>query len=1498
MKKDDYWSYALEDCLDVVAKVPIIAAKIYRRTFHDGKLPEYDPKLDWAANFAQMLGINQSEDFKEAMRLYLMLHADHEGGNVSAHATHLVGSALSDPYYAWAAGLCGLAGPLHGLANQECLSWLLDVQKQLGGQKPTKERWALLVVFGNSSHSEDLMTDFANKTLKEGKVIPGFGHAVLRNTDPRYMLEREFALKHCTEDPLFQLVDSCYQAIPPVLLKQGKVKNPFPNVDAHSGQLMHFYNLKEQNFYTVVFAVSRTLGVMAQYIWSRAVSLPIERPKSLPLDELMILAKKHRLVINYADPATAAGTAVLGLGLVVLPLLSKLNQIQAEETFQYKYHGETNPRQPLRLFTESELRQRLGSLDAHCVAKEIVMSTEELDEHMEASSMEETDDEVGRIQKWRDSVNGHLRSLQKRSALAFLGLPPDSSMNDINAVYKKMALELHPDKGGDPEKFQELQEMKDRLTEIEKEEENPDASTSEGTSLKQIQDSCMAAMAASAIMKNSKALQFDVRLHGDPAKPCVISIVGTGASMNMMMPIVEGLVARDLFVINYNPRDVCGTEVFKQMEAMVPEDKNLMEEMGKVFSATGGINLDSDFYAPYNWYDLADDVAAIMDHHNIAKASIIGFSTGGVIAQVTMCRLKDRLNSAVICSSSYEVVPSQAPFENPALQEAGYPDPFADFDFDTKPKEPKAAAKATSKAAETSALAKKEEEKSTIQAAVKQKRTCWDAAFDHPYAGALKSNGTGIYCRPCQRWIVTYEFNTEVFLTHVERVPKVFNAGPDGLPQLPTHVLEEFEDDHLNTRASSFEDHLSQLEHASLERVSQQRQVYDAKLREQEKENQVLVKRNAVLAKEIIAARQQNAELKKEVAHQEKLVSFRKSELRALEQQLAEGEMLGRDYVSWTACIALPRGFGLCFTGAKEAKKSLRHGHRHANKEQEESEETNLTQDEAPKGDEMIDLLTKDLRHLHKAEMKSKISLKKMFLKSFEVGRTRRAALLKQESVLKAELQQTKVLAEQLESKSKKLGMTVETLESKLKKGANFLGQLQKGLTKRMRILVAWDGSELSTLALRCTIRVLSRPGDQLLVYHVRNPGRLGWGVRATMPDLYSLNHFLVRPATVEECVSALQPVPDALLRSLELSWEYPIVGHICRLEVQLSLIEWEPNEPSRCASAVRPSQCETLLIDTKDFFVSHSWSHPFADSVAALQRELILTKESPQRIPACVKNAFPIQKFETHFEEGTCAIRGFGPSWFTHFDSRVCQLLATPVFNFCLAEGRAALALRYLGLGAQSSLEELLTCERLLATPLREAWVYNPCCGEALLLHVFSHLGDSERLSFLLKAAANPAERAHDQKQRSALHFAAKAGHCHCVQQLLDAKAAAHCPDKNGETPLQIAAYGGVDAIDALDDIDIDNDQGQDHGMGDLDAIGQDGPPEAIDFGLEGGNDAEEGIGDQDDHEHDDQDADDLLDVLLRSDLVNGESDDEFIAGLADAVELMDDGSHDAWCR
>uniref|UniRef100_A0A7S3TLM9 Citrate synthase n=1 Tax=Strombidinopsis acuminata TaxID=141414 RepID=A0A7S3TLM9_9SPIT len=276
MKKAEYWEWALEDAVDLVAKIPVVAAVIYSNTFKDGKMPAYDDTLDWAGNYAQMLGVNSGEGFKECTRLYLMLHADHEGGNVSAHTCHLVGSALSDPYYSWAAGLCGLAGPLHGLANQECLGWLLEVQKELGDQKPTKE----------------LLVAYVEKTMKAGKVVPGFGHAVLRQTDPRYMLEREFALKHCKDDPLFHLVDACYQAIPPTLEKSGKVKNPFPNVDAHSGQLMYYYNLKQENYYTVLFSVSRAIGVMSQYVWSRALGLPIERPKSVPLDVLAKAALK------------------------------------------------------------------------------------------------------------------------------------------------------------------------------------------------------------------------------------------------------------------------------------------------------------------------------------------------------------------------------------------------------------------------------------------------------------------------------------------------------------------------------------------------------------------------------------------------------------------------------------------------------------------------------------------------------------------------------------------------------------------------------------------------------------------------------------------------------------------------------------------------------------------------------------------------------------------------------------------------------------------------------------------------------------------------------------------------------------------------------------------------------------------------------------------------------------------------------------------------------
>lgn len=200
----------------------------------------------------------------------LISFSDHEGGNVSAHTVHLVGSALSDPYLSFAAGMNGLAGPLHGLANQEVLVWLQKLRKELG-----------------DNADENKVKDFIWKTLKSGQVVPGYGHAVLRKTDPRYTCQREFALKHLPNDPLFKLVSNIYKVVPPILTELGKVKNPWPNVDAHSGVLLQYYGLKEMNYYTVLFGVSRALGVLAGLVWDRALGLPIERPKSMSTEGLM-----------------------------------------------------------------------------------------------------------------------------------------------------------------------------------------------------------------------------------------------------------------------------------------------------------------------------------------------------------------------------------------------------------------------------------------------------------------------------------------------------------------------------------------------------------------------------------------------------------------------------------------------------------------------------------------------------------------------------------------------------------------------------------------------------------------------------------------------------------------------------------------------------------------------------------------------------------------------------------------------------------------------------------------------------------------------------------------------------------------------------------------------------------------------------------------------------------------------------------------------------------
>jgi citrate synthase len=263
MDKRDYWAPMYEGVMDLISRLPMIAAYIYRRVVFGGGVIAPDPSLDWAGNLAHMMGF-ESEEVKKLMRLYMVIHADHEGGNVSAHATHLVGSALSNPYYSFSAGMNGLAGPLHGMANQDVMVWIQKMLIELKSDNPTK----------------DQIRKYTLDTIDRGQVVPGYGHAVLRKTDPRFTVQLDFANKYIPNAPLIQVVRNIYEVVPGVLGETGKVKNPYPNVDAISGALLSSYGITDFSVYTMLFGVSRGLGVLTQLIWDRLYQLPLERPKS------------------------------------------------------------------------------------------------------------------------------------------------------------------------------------------------------------------------------------------------------------------------------------------------------------------------------------------------------------------------------------------------------------------------------------------------------------------------------------------------------------------------------------------------------------------------------------------------------------------------------------------------------------------------------------------------------------------------------------------------------------------------------------------------------------------------------------------------------------------------------------------------------------------------------------------------------------------------------------------------------------------------------------------------------------------------------------------------------------------------------------------------------------------------------------------------------------------------------------------------------------------
>lgn len=264
MSKSEYWDATYEDAMNLIARLPRVAAYIYRRSFKNNSHIVPDNALDWAANYAHMLGYDD-EDFLNLMRLYTTIHADHEGGNASAHTAYLVNSTLSDPYLSYAGAMNSLSGPLHGLANQEVIKWIFEMVDELGITNPSK----------------DQIAEYVKKTLSEGKVVPGYGHAVLRRPDPRFIAQKVFAERYIQQDDIVEIVWKVFDVVPPILESLGKVKNPWPNVDAHSGALLVHYGMKEYDYYTVLFGVSRALGVMAALCWTRALGIPLERPKSV-----------------------------------------------------------------------------------------------------------------------------------------------------------------------------------------------------------------------------------------------------------------------------------------------------------------------------------------------------------------------------------------------------------------------------------------------------------------------------------------------------------------------------------------------------------------------------------------------------------------------------------------------------------------------------------------------------------------------------------------------------------------------------------------------------------------------------------------------------------------------------------------------------------------------------------------------------------------------------------------------------------------------------------------------------------------------------------------------------------------------------------------------------------------------------------------------------------------------------------------------------------------
>lgn len=263
--KNDY----REDCLNLIAKAPEIAATVINFHADWGKIKPSRPELGYMENFTQMLNMPNGnvEELTKAFKLFNILHYDHGGGNLSTFVGKAVASGLEDMYGSMSAAMAALAGPRHGKANQDCLEFVNSVLEQLGEQATPQQ-----------------MEDLIRKRLQNNELIFGFGHAVLRVEDPRAQIFYEKANRKYANHPLVKIANLLREIGPKVLKENPKISNPYPNVDAISGVLLTVAGFPYPEYYTILFGLARIVGISIQIVYERCEAregkgTPIVRPK-------------------------------------------------------------------------------------------------------------------------------------------------------------------------------------------------------------------------------------------------------------------------------------------------------------------------------------------------------------------------------------------------------------------------------------------------------------------------------------------------------------------------------------------------------------------------------------------------------------------------------------------------------------------------------------------------------------------------------------------------------------------------------------------------------------------------------------------------------------------------------------------------------------------------------------------------------------------------------------------------------------------------------------------------------------------------------------------------------------------------------------------------------------------------------------------------------------------------------------------------------------------